>query len=199
MGLFKPSERVLEMICSDKETPLIQYEIYPFGSEKEMQDLLVQYCSGVFEKIINFYREDGLGLNEENKRRLNYQGISHVLVESFKNWIDHSPENSNLITGLFLGSVGVCYGFKDGGDFYQKPNIKNQLENKIGFTEFDSNPRGSTCKVGFNLIYEDSDFIEVDSKKGILYIVQLKKNLIAPKGEHGSQYFYDLKKKREKG
>lgn len=99
---------------------------------------------------------------------------------------------------FFFGSKGVCYGFNDGGNFFKKPEIKNQLENKISFEEFDKNPRGDCCNVGFDLIYRDSDFIEVDSNKGILYLVQLRyKSLIAPEGERGSEYFYRLKKQNK--
>jgi len=193
MGLFKPSDKILEMICLNGEKPLVQYEVYPFGSLEEMEGLQVQYCCGVFEKIIHFYREDGIALDDESKSRLNHQGISNVISESFKNWIDHAPENSILTTGLFLGPKGVCYGFHDGGYFFKRPEIKNQLENKIPFEKFDEAPRGSCGHHGFGDIYEDSDFIEVDSKKGVLYCVQLKKNLIAPPGKRGSEYFYELK------
>lgn len=31
MELFKPSEKVLEMICKDNEEPTISYKIFPFG------------------------------------------------------------------------------------------------------------------------------------------------------------------------
>jgi hypothetical protein len=196
MELFKPSDKVLEMICSKNKKPLTQYEIYPFGSLEEMENLQMQYCSGIFEKIILFYREDGMALDEESKKRLNHQGIYNVIGESFKNWFDHAPENSNLVTGLFLGSKGVCYGFQDDGDFYKRIDIKKQLENKIPFEKFDENPRGSCGHHGFPDIYENSDFIEVDPKKGVLYLVQLKyDSLIAPEGKRGSEYFYDLRRK----
>jgi hypothetical protein len=197
MDLFKPSKKVLEMICHERKSPLSSYEVFPFGTNKEMEELQCQYCSGTFAKIIEFYREEGLGLNEETKRRLDYQGIYNVVGESFKNWLDHSPKNSNLVTGLFLGNKGVCYGFQDEGDFFKEEEIKIQLEEKMYFEEFNQNPRGSTANSGFSgHIYPCSDFIEVDSNQGVMYCIQLKENIIAPEGEHGSQYCYDKRKSR---
>ncbi len=198
MDFFKPSKNVLEMICSEGEMFLASYEVFPFSSQREMHELLVLYCTGIFEKIIHVYKDEGIALSEEAKRRLNYQGINNVIGELFKNWIDHSPEDSTLFTGSFFGLKGVCYGFQDGGEFFKSSEIKKQLENKILFEKFNLSSRGDNCHSGFNQhIFPDSDFIEVDSEKGILYCVQFKKNLIAPEGEHGSQYFYDLKEKKK--
>jgi hypothetical protein len=190
MNLFKPSRKVLEMICSKSNKPLIQYEIYPFGEDMGMFETSFLGEVGLYEKIIHYYNDEGMSLSMEGKSRLNYQGIHHVFGETTKNWLDHSPENLNLTVGLFFGDKGVCYGFNDGGDFFRNHEVKNQLENKIFFKEFDQNSRGDTSHVGFSLLYEDADFIEVDSKKGILYLVQLKKNIIAPEGENGSSYFF---------
>jgi len=197
MDFFKPSKKVLEMICNKGENPIISYEIFPFGSNREMEKILVLSEEGLFGKIIGFYRNEGIGLNEETKRRLDYQGVHNVVGEVFKNWADHSPENSNLISGFFFGSKGVCYGFQDKGGFLKNPEIKFQIENKINFKNFNKNPIGSTCNVGFNFhIFPCSDFIEVDSDKEILYCVQMKENIIAPEGEHGSQYCYNLRQKK---
>jgi len=197
MELFKPSREVLEMICESKKDLIFSHEIFTFSSLNNMHELLSLYCSGLFEKIIHFYRDEGIALDEKSKRRLNYQGVYNVIGESFKNWVDHAPENSNLLAGSFFGSKGICYGFQDGGDFFKTPKIKKQLENKVYFKEFDSNSRGDNCRSGFNQhIFPCSDFIEVDSKKGVLYCVQLKKNIIAPEGEHGSAYFDKLRKEK---
>lgn len=198
MDFFKPSEKVLEMICEEGENLIFSYEVFPFGSIKEMEELTPLYCTSMFEKIIHLYREEGIALSEKAKKRLNYQGIYNVIGELFKNWIDHAPENSTFFTGSFFGSKGVCYGFCDGGDYFKNPEIKKQLENKVFFEEFDSNLRGSNCRSGFNQhIFPCSDFIEVNTEKGVLYCVQLKKNLVAPEGENGNQYFYNLRNKED--
>jgi hypothetical protein len=190
MELFKPSDKILKMICSENEIPLIQYEVFPFSSYEDMQKNQGLYLEGIRGKILRFYEM----FSEENKERVDLHKTLYLCNEAFKNWVNHSPENSSLESGLFLGSMGVCYGFHDGGDFFKKTEIKNQLENKINFKEFDKNPRGKTSRHGFSNIYKFSDFIEVDSEKGILYCVQLEKNILAPEGKNGSEYFYELRK-----
>ncbi len=117
---------------------------------------------GIFEKIINFYRDDGLALDDDSKKRLDYHGVYNVI-----------------------------------GEFFKDAQIKHQLENKVFFTKFDKNPRSKCVNVGYNhYIFPYSDLIEVDSDKGILYCVQLKENIIAPSGEIGSNYCYELRKKK---
>jgi len=192
MELFKPSKKVLDMICSDGKKVLSMYEIYPFGVYDEMMNLVRLYVPGILEKVWTFYE---LNL-EKDRNRLNIQGVFGFLTEIFYNWATHSADGTDFFSGLFLGDLGVCHGFKD-ENFFKKPEIKNQLENKISFKEFNKNPRnGKTSRHrGYNNIFPESDFIEVDSEKGVLYCVQLRKNLIAPKGENGSQYFYRLKEK----
>ncbi len=195
MDLFMPSKKVLEKICGEGEKVHRMYEIYPFGNHESMINLEISYISGIYEKIKEFY----LINIEKYEDRLDIQGVSNVIDEVFKNWADHSEVNQNFITGLFLGTFGVCYGFLDEG-FFKKVEIKNQLENKIFFEEFNQTPRGDCNNEGYNYgIFPYSDFIEVDSEKGILYCVQLKENIIAPEGENGSSYFYNKRKKEGKG
>lgn len=131
---------------------------------------------GLYEEIIEFYIKKRLSSGGDIREKINYNRIHLVVGEVSKNWADHAPENSNLVRGLFLGSKGVCYGFQDGGEFLKKPEIKNQLEKKIYFKKFEDSPRekNSCKKSGFSGgIFPYSDFIEVDSDKGILYCVQL--------------------------
>jgi len=195
LELFKPSKKVLEMICLDEKELLRTYEIIPFGTYHQMMESYPLVERGLFSKIISFYNEEGLALNEESKRRLDYQGIHNVTGELFKNWADHSQENSNIFAGFFFGKKGICYGFKE--EFFKNEYIKNKLENKIPFEEFDKNPRERCAHSGFNKhIFPCSDFIEVDSEKGVLYCVQFKESIIAPEGKHGSEYCYELRKNK---
>ena len=197
MKLFMPSKKILETICVKGEKPLTFYGIYPFGSCEEMMNVCYINEVGIYAKILEFYSKDETIINE----RLYYEGVNNVLGEAFKNWVDHGQEGLNLMMGLFLGNLGICYGLCDGGDFFKNPEIKNQLENKIPFKVFDDSARGDTRNKGFNLnIFPYSDLIEVDAKKGVLYCVQLKENFIAPLGENGSSYFYHkrLKEQSEK-
>lgn len=194
MELFRPSNEILKRISSDEKNILSMYAIYPFGGYAEMMEFPVLHFVGVHESIIRFYFDDLKG----EIKRLNTQAISNVVTELVYNWATHSSEGINFFSGLFLGDLGICHGLKD-ESFFKKPGIKNKLENKIGFEEFNKTPRDkkSSCHYGYNFhIFPSTDFIEVDSKEGILYCVQLKKNLIAPKGENGSSYFYNLKKQK---
>ncbi|MGV8162724.1 MAG: hypothetical protein ACP5N2_05340 [Candidatus Nanoarchaeia archaeon] len=188
MDLFMPSEKILEKICLEGEKPLVHYEIYPYGSAEEMYSNRSIYQVGLFEKIRHFYRLELDG----DIDRLDIQGIQDVSGELFKNWMDHSPENSILMTGLFLGRKGIAYGYFDGGSFFKKSEIKYQVENKIDFKEFHYPDSESTCQSGFQCyVYWAADMLEVDTQKGIIYAVQLKENIIAPEGENGSDYFFE--------
>jgi hypothetical protein len=99
MELFKPSNKILEMICSDGNSVQRNYEIFPFGTHEEMSLLCGLYISGIYGKLLDFYR---VGL-EENRKRFYFKGTYNIFGEIFKNWIDHSPEDLDLMTGLFLG------------------------------------------------------------------------------------------------
>jgi len=198
MELFMPSKNILKTICKEGEKPLYNYGICPFDSYNKMMQVCFFQEMGIYNQIIHFYEEDSLALNEETKSRLDINGVNSVIGEAFKNWVDHCPENLDLMIGLFLGSLGVCYGFFDGGDFFKDAKIKRDIENKVHFKVFDDLPRGDARKKGFlRGIFPHSDLIEVDEKKGILYCVQLKENIIAPPGENGSSYFYHKRLKKE--
>ena len=184
-----PSPKMLEFICVDGETPITTYDVYAFDSYKTMLGFQLAHTKSITAKLGVFYRED-MGRDE---RRLDLHGMSVVYSELFKNWMDHGVDNSNLVTGLFVGSVGVCYGFCDGGDFFKNPEIKLQIETKLSFKKFNDAPReaGANRHHGFNLhIYPYSDLLEVDTEKGVIYAAQLKENIIAPAGEQGSSYCY---------
>jgi len=189
-----PSKKILDAICVEGENSVVHYEVYPYGTTSEMYFLQEIYQIGIFEKIRSFYRISLRG----NQDRLDVQGINCVSGELFKNWIDHAPENSNLISGLFLGSKGVGYGFYDGGDFFKYEKIKRRIESKISFKHFEHMDSDNTGQSGFNNhIYPFSDVLEVDAQKGIIYAAQLKENIVAPEGKHGSSYCY--KKREDKG
>jgi hypothetical protein len=200
MELFKPSKKMLEFICKDEKFPLTHYEIYPFADIETMYELYLLGMVGLFEKIRNYYRKKGLVFYEKGFDRLDIQGISNLVGEIFKNWGDHCPENSKLLIGYFFGNSGIGYGFQDGGEFFKNPEIKKQIENKVLFKKFDKNSRGkeNNCNCGFNdYIYSYSDFLEVDTEKGIFYVAQLKENMIAPEGKNGSDYCWRKRKEKD--
>jgi hypothetical protein len=177
MILFAPSKSMLDAICENDSVPIISCEVHLFGSTFDMFVEKVFYQNSVFKKLNYFYADDLNG-----NCSLDKDGILNVCQELFKNWEDHGTEDSNLITGLFIGTKGVCYGFYDGGSFFKNYKIKERIESRHKFTEFDLNPRGGTLHKGFNeCIYPFSDMLEVDAEKGIMYAVQLKERLIVPK------------------
>lgn len=193
MELFKPSKKVLEFICGQK-APLTAYEIYSRSKSKLMQEeQITLFFSGLSARLCEFYK---INLNDETRRQLGVQQVWEVSGEMLKNCFDHGPKDKEILFGLFLGHKGVCYGLQDGGDYFKNDKIKHQYENKIRITEFDKNPLRDNCQSGVNdFIYRFADMIEVDSEKGIFYCVQLRKNIVAPKGERGSVYCDKLKYK----
>jgi hypothetical protein len=144
------------------------------------------FISGLNAKVCEFYR---INLNDKTRKQLGIQQVWSVSGEVLKNCFDHGPKDKDIQFGLFLGHKGVCYGFQDGGDYFKNNKIKYKYEHKIEITDFDKNTLRDNCQSGVNeFIYHFADMIEVDSEKGILYCVQLKGNIIAPKGKRGSIY-----------
>ena len=190
MDLFKPSNKILEVICSGEKNPkinynpLISYEVIT-GQEKELD---TSFISGLCTQIEEYYRID---LDEDSKRRLSRQKVGLLFSKVAKNCIDHSPTGKEIFTiGFFFGNNGVCYGFQDGGLYFKYPEIQHQYENKIKITEFNQSNLEDACQLGVNhYIYPYSDIIEVDIDKGVLYCVQLKDNIVAPPGKDGNEFF----------
>ncbi len=180
MELFKPSKKILENICGNEDFKdlLYKYEVYPRGDGKFNEDIWGLFITSLYIQIANFYK---FSYKKDYMDFLNCQKIADVSSEAFKNCYDHGPKDKNIITGLFLGNKGICYGFCDGGNYFKNEKIKYQYENKIEVTEFDSktlkNNINDQCGVN-EFIYPNSDLIEVDSEKGVLYCVQLKENIV---------------------
>lgn len=176
MELFKPSGKILEAICGEKEVPVVIYEIYPRYDKITNEKSSILFISGLVSKLCEFYR---INLNYETRSKLKSQKIWDVSGEMLENCFNHGPKNKDVWFGLFLGEKGVCYGFCDGGDYFKDSKIKNQYENKIEISEFDKSTFDENHQTGVDFhIYPFSDMIEVDSENGILYCVQFKENII---------------------
>jgi len=192
MDLFMPSNKILEKIC-EKDELLCSYDIYPRGDGRFNEEMTKQFITKLSPVISDFYK---INFVQEERSELSVQKIFYVAGESLKNCYDHGPKDKAILFGLFLGNRGVCYGFQDGGDYFKSEKIKYQYENKVEITEFDQNILEENSQDGVNLdIFPNSDLIEVDSFKGILYCVQLKENIIAPEGEDGNSYFSEMDRK----
>ncbi len=169
-----PSERIIEEICTNPENLVKQYTIFEFPKENSstLETHLRSIFSGVSHQIAEFYHW-GLDI----KKNMITQKLQLVL-EALTNSVAHSLEKS-IHYGLFLGDKGVCHGFRDFGDYFKSSIIKQKFENKEEVAKKDGITKGfSGCHAGVeHYLYPYSDTIEVDTNKGILYCVQLKKSL----------------------
>lgn len=176
MEYFMPSEKIIKKIQGN--FPLIkQYTSFPLKlNPRVAEETIRTFLTGIMHQVAEYYRwELDIGKNMDSQKLL-------VISEAINNGIIHGSKNKDFMDfGLFLGTKGVCYGFRDKGNYFKDEKIKEKWENKIALTEFGKGLEGFGnygCKVGVNeIIYECSDIIEVDTEKGILYCVQFKKSL----------------------
>lgn len=187
MELFRPSKKLIDIIATEDEkyihyNPLVFYETLIGQDPKKGIDSV--FYSGVFNKIQSYYRID---IDETVKSRLAIQKVGMILGEATKNCIEHSPNGKKIFTiGFYFGNNGICFGFNDGGNYFKNNQVKEQYENKIRLNYYHNHGHGINDR-----IFPYTDLIEVDSKKGILYCVMLKENIIAPEGESGNEYFFE--------
>jgi len=176
---FYPSEKILEMICKDKdEKPIPQFTYFPTDlSDKAEDTLTCSFLAGItsqLEESYCLYNPDNKYTKEINREKL-------LLVnEALKNSLNHHFITTKpVILGLFIGELGACYGFKDPGNFFKSKEIKKIFESKIEIKENQLvSHKQESIGLGVNCyIYPSSDLIEVDTKKGVLYCVQLLKTL----------------------
>lgn len=170
---FRPSQKILDDICSDSNL-LVQYIHIPTELSPENKDLLMRgLYSATVHYIAEVYKWGVDVLN--NMKTENIQIVAHAL----ENAIFHGSKNLDpVVFGLFLGDKGVCYGFKDSGDYFRSEEIKRLFESKSRLKEFGrSEEHWAGGRVGVSVIYDATDIIEVDIVKGILYCVQLKDSL----------------------
>jgi hypothetical protein len=171
MELFMPSQRILEVICDPN--PLYSYEVYKRQEPQRLrEELLRSFMSGIHARIAGFYKVSF------DAHRLRGSCILSVAGEAMKNCLDHGPQDKEVVFGMFLGKEGVCYGFNDGGDYFKQEAVKKQYESKTPLTNLREQTEDN-YRHGVNwFIFPESDLIEVDTTKGILYCVQLKDRLI---------------------
>src|SRR3989339_176609 len=150
-----PSKRILETIC-DEEIPITTYTLFQKGMKKEQEEKLMKsFLTGLIYQIAENYNYSA---------KINQ--IDTGKIEPIK-------------FGLFMGSKGICYGFQDSGDYFKSEHTKRIYENKIPIIKNQSIENGlQRFRVGVtNFLYPYSDLIEVDTKKGVLYCIQLKESI----------------------
>ena len=192
--LFKPSRKILEKICEDKEKLVYTYFVIPRKfADKPMEDLVRAYHPALGNFVGEFYNlgefvKESPHLEAKLVYQFDYNSFLEVFREGITNSIAHCPENYSQINyGLFLGDKGICQGFR--GDYFKSDEVKKLWESRTPIPSTrDSNFSGQGQ--GDKIIYSLSDFIEVDSQNGILYCLQTHKRLeINP----GKIYFYEDK------
>ena len=174
IDLFYPSKRILETIC-DEEIPITTYTLFQKGMKKEQEEKLMKsFLTGLIYQIAENYNYSAK-INQIDTGK-----ILSVPMEAIRNCYSHNPEQIEPIKfGLFMGSKGICYGFQDSGDYFKSQHTKRIYENKIPIIKNQSIENGlQRFRVGVtNFLYPYSDLIEVDTKKGVLYCIQLKESI----------------------
>lgn len=175
---FMPSDRVLEEICGDREELVFHYIEIPSGlSNKQIERTLRSILVGTIYQVAENFK---WGLDVRGQMRTKKLLIVN---EALKNAVVHGSRNQSSVQyGLFLGDLGVCYGFRDGGDYFRSEEVKRLFESKTPVTRFQRPTeeflRLSGWGAGVNKhIYPYSDIIEVDTGEGVLYCVQYKRSL----------------------
>jgi len=166
---FMPNDEILEEIGWNKQSSS-KHTVFSTAMPK-LKEYLPDYVDSALDEIAIFYK------NQFNFPDINTGKIGNVVWESLKNCWLHGPDhNSPFSYGVFMGSKAICHGFKDLGDYFKRPEIKEQFEKKKKITEFETHP---LCYgKGINeFIFPCSDKIVVDEKQGILYCIQYLDNL----------------------
>lgn len=181
-NFFMPSQRILDFIgWSNPELCRRQYIIFPqpFDPEKTLPII------SIVDSIKNYFLLGENPLIDPSRLPNGYPNWEQFMWHEFggfatwealKNAQDHSGfYTQNPITfGLFFAPKGVCYGFHDGGDYFRRPDIKDQWENKRAIETFNKTAhqrRGNSGGMGVNnYIFPNTGLIEVDNKNGILYL-----------------------------
>jgi len=165
---FTPDKELLEEIGWDSKQYSNHAEFSP--KNQKLEDELSNHVDAEVENIRMFYGDNF------DVKNLNTGKISGVAWEALKNSWLHNQSKESFKYGVFTGSKGILHCFQDNGDYFKKPEIKQQYESKHPVTNFE---KADFCHgKGVNdFIFPDSDKIKVDSDKGILYCVQYLDNL----------------------
>jgi hypothetical protein len=183
---FELSDKLIEEI---EYTQLgEQYEITVFPNR-----LLFGALSAVEYAIAGYYNLKYGLLNKPEE----YQDVDEqlgdtqmIFHEALVNAIWHGANNEHPVkTAIFLGEKGVCFGFYDGGDYFKREDIKEIWEAKKR-SQIDLNVThrgksdGQICANspmgggGSYHLFRDSDIIEVDTNRGILYCVRYLSSIV---------------------
>ncbi len=168
MQLFYPPNSIAEQIGwtlhqhDNQSIAFTKHIIFPNHNGGEGIAIIVD---SALTGIRSFFRE------EIPQNSFNNQEAGTLIVEALTNACRHGSkrQNDEVIFGLFLGRKGACYGFKDKGTYFKKPENKTRYEKK----QLLEKAKGA----GTGLTFDYSDIIEVDTKEGVLYCTQFLERL----------------------
>ena len=192
--LFRPSQRMLEEIAlkervsREDENHSINYAVLPRSMPEHA---LVSFIAGLHHQIANFY---GVGLEH-----LRISGAVGLLASVALQNAQYHGRGDYIVHGLFMGSQGLCQGFRDEGNFFKRRDVKEKFEGRVLMEErdlegpraFGAESHGIGVKMG---VYDESDTIEVDTEYGVLYCVQHRDRILLSEGDN---QFIDAKRALE--
>jgi hypothetical protein len=167
---FLPSKNILnEIEWVEGKRFYFRGEALPDGEQRE------EYVKTILHPAAEAMKKFYCPRKDNPKFHLDYAAF--LLKEGVKNALIHGP-SGEVNCGLFLGNKGACFGFRDGGQYFKNLEIKKLWEEKdlFGILLKADPPRnwdGTGPYPGIASLFEDSEKIEVDSARGILYCTQM--------------------------
>ena len=96
-------------------------------------------------------------------------GIYNLLVEPLKNAVFHGGENVKM--NLFLSPIALVSGYADGGNYFNRLEVKQHWEDRKIFPEKHIVSHKSIgYGAGTPIVYDLANLIHVDIDTGTLYV-----------------------------
>lgn len=173
-----PSKKLLEEIGFEEND--FSYLVRLFSPEKKFKDPLAfsenffqtsedpdfmsSYFDGYLETVRNYYRNI---FQKDDSKFKNFCRKLYADSEALNNAHRHNKRNSNFFYQVIFGKKGICSGLNNEADYFKNAEIKRLYESKILPEKYNA---------GTEIIYINSDKIEVDTNKGVLYLVHFLPN-----------------------
>lgn len=177
--LFRPSKKMLEAIAFDIASPadIKKTEQYFITTPLTIPSTSIM---GLYHLMAEFYRPLYKWNVGEDESHLEAHAFADLINDAIMNGLCHGNKGM-VMTGVFLGKSGACYGFRDFGDYFTRQDVKARWEAKdikgiktLGGKRIrkERGHASSGAGLGVDYIVESSDRIEVDNNLGVLYALQ---------------------------
>ena len=177
--LFRPPKNILEDIGfeDDGKASIRKHELYYIATPLSSSGPLMM---GVYSTLADFYRPIFKWSIDEDKDHIIPNSFMDLINDAIGNGLCHG-KNGMVMVGTFFGTKGACYGFRDFGEYFRRPDIKRIWEKKdhaviIAMAGKRRNKSvghaSSGARLGVDYILESSYSVEVDTSHGVLYVVQ---------------------------